>query len=246
MSLQFIARCVMEEIQANPELWGRDLKNLQLPNEWWHYLVAMMALDQTAMPYYAARAKLIVRFASFTWQSSMLDLSANILSVWSAMTLLFVALNMIGRLQADPWLRGRDPKIFSLQWLMTLASYDDGAQPDCHVVLRSQGRIHRSLLQTELFASFVCKYTKCVKSDNWALRRARCDRKTSSGPLTVRERPKNHATPMIDDTSFFRWWRLVQLPFRNYMDRAGLCARFWWMLFFGCCDAALSLLWPCG
>ena len=47
-------------------------------------LLPMMALDQTAMPYYAARAELFVLFVSFMRQSSMLALSsvsANILRV---------------------------------------------------------------------------------------------------------------------------------------------------------------------
>ena len=70
----------------------------------------------------------------------------------------------------------------------------------------------------------------CRCLDDFALCHAWCDRKTSRWPLTARERPKNLAVPMIDDTSFLRWWRWVQVPCRNYMDRARLCACFWWMM----------------
>ena len=35
---------------------------------------------------------------------------------------------------------------------------------------------------------------------------------------------------VTDDTSFFWWWRSVRLQCRNSLARAGLCARFWWMM----------------
>ena len=81
------------------------------------------------------------------------------------------------------------------------------------------------------------------------------DRKSSSWPFTARDRPINIAAPLIDYTSFFQRWSLVQLPCRMYIERAGLCARSWWMIallgppemiLFRCCDAALSLPWTCG
>ena len=60
------------------------------------------ALDKTAVPYYVARAELVTFFLGFVQQSSTLALSVKRTMHSSTGTLLFVALSVIGELQANP------------------------------------------------------------------------------------------------------------------------------------------------